>query len=101
MNFMSTISDLYYDNLCLSNRIYNKNSDLYKTQMKLTDMVEEFSKKLSSEDKKIYNEIIDTYNKTSSLLEHDAFTIGLRFGIKLMHEVFQDDVPDCATFPLR
>ena len=98
---MSTISDLYYDNLCLSNRIYNKNSDLYKTQMKLTDMVEEFSNKLSSEDKKIFIEIIDMYTKTSSLLEHDAYTIGLKFGIRLMHEVFQDDTPESATFPLR
>ena len=98
---MSTISDLYYDNLCLSNRIYNKNSELYKTQMKLTDMVEEFSKKLSSEDKKEFNEIIDMHTKTNSMLEYYVFRIALRHGILFMHEIFQDDFPDCATFPLR
>ena len=98
---MSTISDLYYDNLCLSNRIYNKNSELYKTQMKLTDMVEEFSKKLSSEDKKIFNEIIDMYTKINSLQEFDAFRIAIRHAIRFMCEIFEDDVPECATFPLR
>lgn len=98
---MSTIYDLYYDNLCLADRIFNKKSEEYKLQIQLTDMIEKFSEKLNLEDKKEFNEIIDMHTRTTSMLEYDAFTIGLKFGIRLMHEVFQDDTPESATFPLR
>lgn len=98
---MSTISDLYYDNLCLADRIFNKKNDHYKVQMELSDMVENFSEKLNAEDRKEFRKIDELHTRVTSELEFDAFTIGLKLGIRLMHEVFQDDVPDCATFPLR
>ena len=98
---MSTIYDLYYDNLCLADRIFNKKSDHYKIQMELSDMIEKFSEKLNTEDRKEFRKIDELHTRITSELEYDAFTIGLKFGIRLMHEVFQNDVPDCATFPLR
>lgn len=97
---MSTIHDLYHDNLCLADRIFNKNSEVYKLQMKLTSMSDELSEKLNEEEKKKLIKIDDTHTRITSMLECDAFAIGLKVGIRLMHEVFQDDVPDCATFPL-
>lgn len=69
--------------------------------MMFTNKVEDFSKKLNSEDKKEFNEIIDMHTRISSMLEYDIFRIALRHGILFMHEIFQDDIPDCATFPLR
>ncbi len=98
---MSTISDLYYDNLCLADRLYNKSSELYKSQMKLTDMVEDFIKTLNEEQKKAFLSIDESRTKITSELECDNFIIGFKLGIRMMHEVFQDDVPECATFPLR
>ena len=90
---MSTISDLYYDNLCLADRLYNKNSELYKSQMKLTDMVEDFIKTLNEEQKKAFLSIDESRTKITSDLECDNFIIGFKLGIRMMHEVFQDDVP--------
>lgn len=99
---MSTIYDLYYDNLCLADRIFNKKSEHYKIQMELSDMVERFAGKLNNtEDRKEFRKIDELHTRITSELEYDAFTIGLKFGIRLMHEVFQDDVPESITFPLR
>ncbi len=98
---MSTIHDLYHDNLCLADRLYNKNSELYKLQMKLTGLVDDFTKNLNEEQKKGFLKIDDMATKVSSMLQFDSFQVGLKFGVRLMNEIFQEEVPEWATFPLR
>ena len=51
--------------------------------------------------KKAFLSIDESRTKITSELECDNFIIGFKLGIRMMHEVFQDDVPECATFPLR
>jgi len=93
---MFIIEDLWFGRFTPSERTVRRGSHYQKVSDEGNAHFEKFYKELSSEGKQAFDDYYSSMMELSSLSEQDAFTQGIRFGIRLMLDVvgeYHTDLP--------
>jgi len=83
---MSILEDIYYGNLCPSEKHIRRNSSYWKKNRKVMENIDVLSSKIGDENKKLLEAIVEALTELSSESEKESFIRGLSLGIKLMAE---------------
>lgn len=93
---MFMIDDLWNGRFTPSERTIRKGSHYQKVSVQGTEYLEVFHKELSPEGKKAFDDYYSSQMELWGLSEQDAFTQGIRFGVRLMLDVvgeYRSDLP--------
>ena len=93
---MFMIEDLWFGRFSPSERTIRKGSHYKKVSDQAHEHYETFYEELSEEGKKSFEEYYSSMMELESISEQDAFTQGVRFGIRLMLDVvgeYHSDLP--------
>lgn len=83
---MSVLEDIYYGNICPSEKYIRRNSSYWKKNRKVMENIDVLSSKIGDENKKLLEAIVEALTELSSESEKECFIRGLSLGIKLMTE---------------
>ena len=82
------IEDLYYGNIEAQELSSELGGTLKKKLNTLAKSEEELRKKLSAEEKKLFEKYTNSCNEFLSMCTADSFISGFRLGAKFTHDVF-------------
>ncbi|WP_336764498.1 DUF6809 family protein [Paenibacillus sp. USHLN196] len=83
------IEEIYYGNLRPEENITPKNSEYRSINKEITANIEKFQKKLSEDDFKQLEELLDMIDNINSTNSCEAFVKGFKIGTLVTNEVFQ------------
>ena len=93
---MFIIEDLWFGRFTPGERAVRNGSHFQKVSKQGTTHLEEFHKELSPEGKQAFEDYYNSQMELWELSEQDAFTQGIRFGVRLMLDVvgeYRSDMP--------
>ena len=96
---MFMIEDIWCGRFTPSERMIRKGSRYQEVSKQGVEHLEDFRKELSAEGKKAFDDYYNTQMELWGISEQDAFTQGLRFGVRLMLDVvgeYHSDLPMMA-----
>lgn len=76
------------DNLCINPATYNGSPEYKKATQIMLETTEALSKKLSEEEKKLFEQFCNAQTDENQLYQADRFIRGYRVGVLMMIEVF-------------
>lgn len=76
------------DNLCINPDLYEGSAEYLKATTVMYEAAEELDKRMSSEDKKIFDQFRDAQSDESHIHQVNKFIRGYRLGVLMMIEVF-------------
>ena len=85
---MSIIEEIYFGNLSPNEIEIEKGSEMDIQLKQIIQIEEEFVQLLSREGRGLFDKLKLEQSKMNSLSECKAFENGVRFGVKLMTEIF-------------
>ena len=85
------IEELYYGNIEPQKLNSELSDKLSKKLNALTEKEEQFTAKLTAEDKELFLNYANTYNEFLSLSNSDSFISGFRLGAKFTYDTFVTD----------
>ena len=81
------LQDLYYGNVIPCQHDIMKESDYAKRSLELLEMCDTLEKRLSADDKKLFNDITDTQGMLSETLVAESYIQGFRDCAELITDV--------------
>lgn len=94
---MNFIEELYYGNINPNEKKPNRNTQLSKAMELFSKNENELVEKLSKDDKKLFNDIVNASDEISACTSVENFKIGFILGVRMMVDCFKDDTQS----PLR
>ena len=88
---MKVIEELWYGNLKMCEREVPKDSPLSKSMNQASKAEEKLAETLNEEQRKMLEALMDKHLTLTADLECDAFTRGVRFGVRMMMEILDVD----------
>lgn len=88
---MSILSELYYGNICPTEKYLLKDGEYKKLLIKITDLMQKFTESLPDELHIIWNEINDMNSAMNNISDRESFIDGFCLGTKIMLEVIYHD----------
>ena len=88
---MKVIVELWYGNLKMCEREVPRNSPLHKSMNQASEAEEKLAETLNEEQRKLLEDLMDKHMTLTAGLECDAFTRGIRFGMRMMMEILDAD----------
>lgn len=88
---MKVIKELWLGSLRPSEQKLSPESELYKLTERLARREEALLPLLSDTARKVYKELRENQSELSSLNVFHAFATGFKLGVKMMHEVMEDN----------
>ncbi|MEK4112140.1 hypothetical protein ABIC86_000280 [Paenibacillus sp. DS2363] len=85
----SILEEIYYGNLRPEENIVPKDSEYRSINKEITANIEKFQKKLSEDDFKQLEELLDMIDNINSTNSCEAFVTGFKIGTLITNEVFQ------------
>ncbi len=85
------IEELYYGNIEPQELNSELSGKLSKKLNALTEKEEQFTAKLTAEDKELFLDYTNTHNEFLSLSNSDSFISGFRLGAKFTYDTFVTD----------
>ena len=85
------IEELYYGNIEPQELNSELSAKLKNKLSKLTEKEEQFTAKLTTEDKELFLDYANTYNEFLSLSNSDSFMSGFSLGAKFTYDTFVTD----------
>jgi hypothetical protein len=85
------LSELYNGNIVPQSRPIPKDSKYREIQMKLSDLEDAINQKLTTEDKKLFDELLSACSDLSTANGEECFTTGFRLGARMVLEIFEKD----------
>ncbi len=82
------IEELYYGNIEPQELSPELSDKLSKKLNALTEKKEQFTAKLTAEDKKLFLDYVNTYNELLSPSNSDSFISGFRLGAEFTYDTF-------------
>ncbi|MBE6772211.1 MAG: hypothetical protein E7547_08715 [Ruminococcaceae bacterium] len=86
------IEELYYGNIEPQELNSELSSKLSKKLNALTEKEEQLTAKLTNENKELFLDYVNTYNKFLSLSNSDSFISGFRLGAKFIYDTFNESL---------
>lgn len=87
----SILEEIYYGNLRPEENIVPKNPEYRSINKEITANIEKFQKKLSEDDFKQFEELLDMIDNINSTNSCEAFVKGFKIGMLVTNEVFQQE----------
>ena len=94
---MNFIEELYYGNINPNEKKPNCNIQLSKAMELFSKNENELVEKLSKDDKKLFNDMVNASDEISACTSVENFKIGFILGVRMMVDCFKDDTQS----PLR
>lgn len=88
---MKVIEDLWYGNLKMCEREVPRNSPLHKSMNQASETEEKLAEALDKVQRELLEDLMDKHVTLTADLECDAFTRGVRFGVRMMMEILDAD----------
>ena len=87
---MKLLEDIYFGNLAPNEIKIEKGSEMDIQLKRIIQIEEDFVLLLSQEGRELFEKLKLVQSKMNSLFECKAFETGVKFGVKLMTEVFTE-----------
>ena len=84
----SIIEELYYGNICLSERSVRSWSELYKAQQLAARNEASLESSMSEAQKEAFQKYVDCTAELRRMTELNAFALGFKLGLRLTAEAF-------------
>ena len=84
---MSRLKELYYGNICPVEKPIEKGSEYYNFSGKAVEEEEKLLKSLNSEEKELYENIMQYRSRRDCILEEEIFADGFRLGAQIVLEI--------------
>ena len=94
---MNLIEELYYGNINPNEKKPNRNTQLSKAMELFSKNENELVEKMSKDDKKLFNDMVNASDEISACTSVENFKIGFILGVRMMVDCFKDDTQS----PLR
>lgn len=94
---MNFIEELYYGNINPNEKKVNRDTQLSKAIELFSKNENELMKKLSKDDKKLFNDMVNASDEISACMSVENFKIGFILGVRMMVDCFKED----GNSPLR
>lgn len=94
---MNFIEELYYGNINPNEKKPNRNTQLSKAMELFSKNENELVEKMSKDDKKLFNDMVNASDEISACTSVENFKIGFILGVRMMVDCFKDDTQS----PLR
>lgn len=94
-----TLEAIYYDNLSVSGRNMNKNSEYYKTEREVCDIAVKLEETFTPQQKELWQKYTSLVLKANDLECKDIFILGFRLATSILVEALADTSDD-ASFPI-
>lgn len=86
----SILEELYMGNIGFDAGYYDQNSPFVKAARRKHDSMEKLMASLNETEKEIFEEYCDAQGDIEGITRYDTYTATLKFGIRLMMEIFSD-----------
>jgi len=86
----SILEDLYYGNIGFDAGHYGQDSHFVKAARKKHDSLEKLMAALNDSEKELFEQYCDAQGDMEGITRYDTYTASLKFGIRLMVEVFKE-----------
>ena len=94
---MNFIEELYYGNINPNEKKPHRNTQLSKAMELFSKNENELVEKMSKDDKKLFNDMVNASDEISACTSVENFKIGFILGVRMMVDCFKDDTQS----PLR
>ena len=94
---MNFIEELYYGNINPNEKKPTRNTQLSKAMELFSKNENELVEKMSKDDKKLFNDMVNASDEISACTSVENFKIGFILGVRMMVDCFKDDTQS----PLR
>ena len=84
---MKVIEELWYGNLKMCEREVPQGSPLRQSMNQVSEAEKKLAETLNEEQRKMLESLMDDHMTLTADLECDAFTRGVRFGVRMMMEI--------------
>lgn len=86
---MSVLEEIFYGNLCPTERFVKRGSDYDKISCQLVNCTEKLLAKLTQEEQKLFEEVENTASDLAQIEGREWFMEGFCLGSKLTEEIWQ------------
>ncbi|MFV0518856.1 MAG: DUF6809 family protein [Lachnospirales bacterium] len=84
------LEELAKGNINPQSRFFDKNSEYAKAVEEFCNSEDEFTSKLSEDEKELFNKLITKQSKVDNISMIDNFVYGYKLGVLMMIEVFEN-----------
>jgi len=88
---MGFIKELYYGNIHPGETSFLPGTQYAKTLQLMCDKEQKLTQDLNEEQLKLFNEVMDAWNKINDVTGEENFRIGFISGVHMMWDVFDDN----------